>query len=140
MINLLPILALGALALGYAGAIGSTNSRFNAMPSTATSFPAASGLSVQRFAAQLPQSVDDPYCDTAAKVEATLQHDFEESREQTWSIGAGLSADLWTSDLMGTWTLVHRKDDGTSCIASSGFGWAAGMDAQEILSNSPLSS
>ena len=140
MFNPLPLLALGALAVGYAGAIKETDRAFAANTSTTVAaFPAAENLSVQDFVGKLPETVQDPLCDAKATVTASLSDDFAEVFEASWSSTADVSVELWTSDLMGTWTVLHVDDAGLACIVSSGFGWEEGMAAEAILQDRPLS-
>lgn len=68
---------------------------------------------------------DQPYCAADAEITRTLSHDFDESRVQT---SARKGAELWGSDLMGTWTMVAPRGDGTSCIIASGIGFDQARD------------
>lgn len=141
MFNPLPILALGAVALGYAGAIDRAEQKFESHDQTSVAaFPASPKLSVHDFVSKLPVTVQDPYCDTVDMIAASLTDDFAESRTDAWIQGADLKMELWTSDLMGSWTLLHVGVDGISCIVSSGFGWTDGMEVQDVLAAAPLSS
>lgn len=134
MFNPLPILALGAVALGYAGAIDRTAPEFDfADPISVSAFSAGQDLSVQDFVGKLPLTLQDPHCDTPPMIAASLVDDFAESRHDVWTQGVDLKMELWVSDLMGTWTLLHVGADGITCIVSSGFGWTEGMQAQDVL-------
>lgn len=140
MFNPLPFLALGALAIGYAGAIKETDRAFATTASpTVAAFPATPNLSVQDFVGKLPETAQDPLCDSKEAVTASLSDDFAEEFEASWSNLPNAAVELWTSDLMGTWTVLHIDDAGLACIVSSGFGWEEGMGAETILQERPLS-
>lgn len=140
MFNPLPFLALSAVALGYSGAIDRVDSSFQTDPApTVSSFAAASNLSVQTFAGSLPQSVQDPYCDAKDVIVEDLSHDFAETFEASLEQDQTVSLEVWASDLMGTWTVLHVEKDGLTCIVSSGFGWTDGMSAEDVLQDRPLS-
>ncbi len=139
MFNPLPLLALGAVAVGYVGAVDRTDRAFDTMAeSHVAAFSSTPDLSVHEFVGKLPQSVQDPLCDQKDAITASLSDDFAETFESNWS-EQQVSLELWASDLMGTWTVLHVDDEGLACIVESGFGWAQGMDAQDILQDSPLS-
>ncbi|NEX48124.1 hypothetical protein [Pseudotabrizicola algicola] len=139
MFNPLPLLALGAVAIGYFGAIDRTNRAFDAAQiSPVAAFPATPGLSVHDFVAKLPQTVQDPLCDNKDVITASLAHDFAEGFHAEW-LEHQAKVELWTSDVMGTWTLLHVGSDGLACIVGSGFGWSEGMEARDILPDNPLS-
>lgn len=140
MFNPLPFLALSAVALGYSGAIDRVDAKFQADPAPAvTGFAAASNLSVQDFAGSLPQTVQDPLCDSRDVITEDLSHDFAEALEASWEQDQGVSIEVWASDLMGTWTVLHVENAGLACIVSSGFGWTDGMTAEDVLQDHPLS-
>ena len=45
----------------------------------------------------------------------------------------GLRIELWTSDLMGTWTALHHGADGISCIVASGVDWTPEVSPEELI-------
>ena len=140
MFNPLPFLALSAVALGYSGAMDRVEANFQADPAPAvTGFAAASNLSVQDFAASLPESLQDPLCDARDLITEDLSQDFAETLEASWAQDQDVTIEVWTSDLMGTWTVLHVENAGLACILSSGFGWTDGMTAQDVLRDQPLS-
>lgn len=140
MFNPLPLLALGAVAIGYAGAVDRTDRAFDAAPDVfIASFPAVTDLSVHEFVGRLPETVQDPLCDAKETITASLADDFAETLESTWLQEQTVSMELWASDLMGTWTLLRTGDDGLTCILSSGFGWSEGMTVESIVQNRPVS-
>lgn len=140
MFNPIPLVALGAVAFGYSFAIEKADAAFDAAPPPmVASFAAAPGLLVHDFVGRLPESVQDPMCDAHAVVTASLAQDFEEVLEASWNQGQDSNVELWTSDLMGTWTLLSVGADDLTCIVSSGFGWSEGMDADTIVQDRPLS-
>lgn len=140
MFNPIPFVALGAIALGYSVAIEKADAAFDAAPApVVASFAAAPGLSVHNFIGRLPETVQDPLCDAHDAVTASLTEDFEEVLETSWTQEPTITVELWTSDLMGTWTLLTVGGDDMACIVSSGFGWSEGMDAESILQDRPIS-
>ena len=78
-------------------------------------------------------SLTETYCDQRATVADTLRHDFAEKPSLAATTGTGMAMELWTSDLLGTWTMVHHGGDGISCIVTSGQDWAAGADAAVLM-------
>ena len=141
MFNPVPFLALGAVAIGYFGAIDHTDRQFAEQPAPSiAAFTAAPNLSVQDFVARLPETVQDPHCDTVQAITAALHQDFAETKQASWSNSGTKDMELWASDLMGTWTLVHVESDAMACIVASGFGWSEGMTAQDVLQSAPVSS
>lgn len=78
-------------------------------------------------------SLTETYCDLRATVGETLRHDFDEHPRLATLTATGMTMELWTSDLLGTWTLVHHGEDGISCIVRSGQDWTAGADAMVLL-------
>lgn len=72
---------------------------------------------------------DHPYCAGHDEIAQTLQHDFGEALVEI-SQFAGIGAQLWGSDQLGTWTLVAPRADGTSCIIASGIGFDPQRDSQ----------
>lgn len=139
MFNPLPLLALGAVAVGYFGAVERTDRAFDAMPqSQVAAYPASQGLSVEEFVGQLPQTVQDPLCDTKDVITVSLSGDFAETMEASWT-QRDSGIELWASDLMGTWTLLHVNEDGLACIVQSGFGWQEGMTPEAVVQGGPLS-
>ena len=74
-------------------------------------------------------SLTGTQCDLRVTVDTTLRHDFAEVPTLAALTGTGMTMELWTSDLLGTWTMVHHGRDGVSCIVTLGQDWAAGDDA-----------
>ena len=141
MLNSLPLVALGAVAIVYAGAMAQADQHFDSLAAPSiVSFDSSSDLSVQDFVAALPQSVDDPLCGQKDQITATLSDDFAESVLSVVQGDAGQTHEIWTSDLMGTWTVLDVTDAATTCIVQSGYGWEKGMTARDILKPTPLSS
>lgn len=132
--KVLPMLALSAVAVGYFGAIGHTNEYFDTRPvAELTSYPASSNLSVNDIMERPAQTANQPFCDQTAEVTATLASDFAESEQSAWVEGKDMALQLWGSDMMGTWTLLHVGQDGIACVVSSGTGWSEGVTHQDIL-------
>ena len=78
-------------------------------------------------------SLTETYCDARTVVAATLRHDFAETPRLVRMTGEGMMMELWASELMGTWTVVHHGGDGISCIVTSGQGWTGATDAAVML-------
>ncbi len=80
-----------------------------------------------------PLSLTETYCDARTVVAATLRHDFAETPRLVRMTGEGMMMELWASELMGTWTVLHHGADGISCIVTSGQDWSEGGDAGAVL-------
>ena len=140
MFNPLPLLALSAVAFGYSGAIDRVDANFQSDPAPAvTGFAAASNLFVQDFAGSLPETPQDPLCDVREVIIEDLSHDFAETFQASWPQTQDVAIEVWASDLMGTWTVLHVEKAGLACIVSSGFGWTDGMSAEDVMQDRPLS-
>lgn len=118
--------ALLGASLGPASA-GLTSRAENA--ATPRGWSAVAGMEareVREMARRLPASEEalpgQPWCGRAAEVATSLRHDFEEERVAT----NGRDTALWGSALMGTWTMVLERADGTSCVIASGIGFRDG--------------
>jgi hypothetical protein len=86
----------------------------------------------------LPDAGDSPdltatYCDLRATVNRKLKDDFSEDPALAALTATGMTMELWTSDLLGTWTVVHHGNDGISCIVTSGMDWANDGDPLALL-------
>ncbi len=137
--NVLPMLALSAVAAGYFGAVDIADKYINTQPQAAlTSYPASPHLTVHDLMERAPQSVDQPFCDQTAKVAETLAHDFAETEQNNWVQGGDMKLQLWGSEVMGTWTLLHVGNDDIACVVSSGTGWAEGMVPDDVLALSDI--
>lgn len=133
--NMLPILALGVLASGYAVAIESTDRMFDAMPQpelTAYTTTTSQDLAVYDVLAHGAQPADEPHCGTHALLTNTLADDFAEQPVERRVVAPDMKLELWASSLMGTWTMVHTGDDGISCIIASGTGWDSQDQTAEV--------
>lgn len=140
MFNPLPMLALSAVALGYSGAIDRAESSLQVSPvASVTGFAATPDLSVQDFVASLPETMQDPLCAARDVITADLSQDFAESLEASLVQDRGVSLEVWASDIMGTWTVLHVEHEGLTCIVSSGFGWTESTTAADVLQDRPLS-
>lgn len=147
--NTLPILALAAVASGYAAATARLDDYFASLPEPAPEIVAwsaapAAGLSVHGMPGDLPgheaNAYDQPHCDANAGMTSVLSQDFQEQRIDTRTRADGLLFDLYASDDMGTWTLVHRGVDGISCVVSSGTGWTSVTSPEQIFDGANLAS
>lgn len=78
-------------------------------------------------------SLTETYCDPREVVASTLEHDFSEKPRLAALTESGLTMELWASDLLGTWTVVHHGGDGISCIVTSGQAWAVDANAVRLL-------
>lgn len=141
MLNTISFVALGAIAIAYAGATNHIDQTFETMPAPSiVSFDASPNHSVQDFVSGLPQTVQDPLCGAKAQIATTLSEDFAESVLTVVRGDNGQMHEVWTSDLMGTWTLLDVTDGDLACIVQSGYGWTAGMTARDIVKPDPASS
>lgn len=132
--NVLPMIALSTVALGFFGAVDQTERLFEDKPQAQlTSYAASPSLSVYDLMERAPQSIDQPFCDQSASVAATLAHDFAETRQETWTQGTDMVMQLWGSEVMGTWTLLHVGQDGIACVVSSGTGWTDGATKADVI-------
>ena len=73
------------------------------------------------------------YCDRHEVVTGALAHDFAETLQAAKITRDGLRIELWTSDLMGTWTALHHGADGISCIVASGVDWTPEVSPEELI-------
>lgn len=132
--NVLSITALSAVAALYFGAINHADALFTTQAGvTLTSYPASPNLSVMGLPDRQSQTVDQPFCDTAESLTDTLAHDFAEVEKTAWVQGQDMAMQLWGSEIMGTWTLLHVGGDGIACVVSSGTGWTEGASVSDIL-------
>ncbi len=132
--HVLPIIALSTVALGFFGGVDRTDRLFEAQPKPQlTSYAAGAELSVTDMMERAPQSVDQPFCDQSEKVGATLAHDFAEDRKDTWTEGKDMVLQLWGSEIMGTWTLLHVGQDDIACVVSSGTGWSGDSTPADVM-------
>ena len=143
--NVLPILALVAVAGTYAVASERSNQEFAPKPVIQTEqvayYPGGTDdLSVYSLMERVAPSLDSPRCEGQAEMANILARDYNEQPVDKRVIGDGLHVVLWGSTDMGTWTLVHDGEDGVSCVVSSGTGWTDLSSADEIFANDPLSS
>lgn len=139
--NPLPFLALAAVTSGYFAATEATNTYFDELPSpelTTYSANANADLSVYDVLAHGAQPVDEPHCSAHGLIAETLSHDFDEHPVEIRKTSDELVLQLWASELMGTWTMVHKGDDGISCIIASGAGWTGSEDAAMAFQSVPV--
>lgn len=73
------------------------------------------------------------YCDRHKVVTGGLAHDFAETLRAEKVSRDGLRIELWSSDLMGTWTALHHGEDGISCIVASGVGWNPAVSPEDLI-------
>ncbi len=122
--NPLPFLGLAAIASIYFAASDRLDARFAVLPQPEImAYGAGGDASVYDMMSGDAQAMDQPHCEPDTTMAQNLSHDFAEEPVQVRTTGEGLEMELWASDLMGTWTVVHRGNDGISCIVSSGIGW-----------------
>lgn len=90
---------------------------------------------VREMARGLPLSEqatgDQPWCGKDAEVEASLTHDFGETKVTTNARDTA----LWGSNVMGTWTVVLERPDATSCVIASGIGFEQDASPQAYFTN-----
>jgi hypothetical protein len=97
----------------------------------ATPSPAALEADLSMTGSDL--TLTEAYCDLRGVVDETLRHDFAEEPQLAALTGTGMTMELWASDLLGTWTMVHHGADGISCIVTSGQDWSTDVDAVNLL-------
>ena len=95
----------------------------------------ALALTAVALAAPAPKATAVPlltetFCAVRETVGATLRRDFAETPRLAAQTEGGMTVELWTSDRLGTWTLVHHGRDGMTCIVTTGMDWQAGRDAR----------
>lgn len=73
------------------------------------------------------------YCDRHEVVTGGLNHDFAETLRAEKVSNDGLRIELWTSDLMGTWTALHHGEDGIACIVASGVDWSPVVSPEDLI-------
>ncbi len=78
-------------------------------------------------------SLTQTYCDLRPSVGARLRRDFAEEPTLAAQTGTGMTMELWTSDQLGTWTVVHHAPDGISCVVTTGQNWTVGTDAVVLM-------
>ena len=78
-------------------------------------------------------SLTQSYCDARASVGAMLQRDFAEEPRLAALTADGLVMEIWTSNTLGTWTLLHHGADGITCVVTTGRDWTAGSSAALLL-------
>lgn len=142
MFNPVPYFALAVVASGYAVAVDRTNDHFDTLLPELTTYAATAGqtASVYDVLAHGSQPMDEPHCEADATLAATLRDDFAEAPVEQRVAADGLKMQLWASDIMGTWTMVHRGDDGITCIVSSGTGWISEGQTDQVFAAVPFAS
>ncbi|WP_395542488.1 hypothetical protein [Neotabrizicola sp. sgz301269] len=142
--NPIPFLALGLIASGYAAFSSDITARVAAEPAQIVAYPAYAGtdqLSIYDMPGVTPDDAfDRPVCQDSATMVASLDHDFAETLVDTSLQADGLVMELYASTLMGTWTLVHKGDDGISCVVTSGIGWTDTATPDQVLEQSNVAS
>lgn len=142
--NPIPFLALGLIASGYVAVSSQIDARVAAAPAQIVAYPALAGtddLSIYDMPGVTPdEAYDRPLCQDSATMVAALDHDFAETLVDTSLQADGLVMELYASTVMGTWTLVHKGDDGISCIVSSGIGWTETATPDQVFAQSNLAS
>ena len=131
--NTLPILALGLVVSGYSFASAQLNDHFARPAETQILAYAAEGT--DDFAPDTNSALTAARCDAKDALASTLEADFQEDIINTSVQADGLVMDLYVSSDQGTWTLVHRGNDGISCVVSSGTGWTTRSTPQDVLAS-----
>ncbi len=131
--NPMPVVAISLVATGLALAV------LRHEAPTAAPEPAQAVAQADHIGSH-PGPVDAPHCEPAKALAATLASDFAEAPIVTRLAGDGLEVQLWASDLMGTWTIVHHGFDGISCVVASGFGWTGQTRPEDIFAQVSLAS
>ena len=143
--NSLPILALGLVVSGYSYATAKLDDHFATTPVVQIVAYDAEGTDdftvydMANLASQTPTDMTATRCDTAAVMAKSLENDFEEGFVNSSIKADGLVMDLYASPDQGTWTLIHRGNDGISCVVSSGIGWSDASKPQDVFNPVHLS-
>lgn len=97
--------------------------------------PAGAGRAPSVYDALGHQQVSpaQTYCDRHEVVTDGLAHDFAETLQAAKVTRNGLRIELWTSELMGTWTALHHGEDGISCIVASGVDWSPEVSPEDLI-------
>lgn len=125
------------IALPAAQAFGAITSRSDnaAQPRGWSAVAGMDPRAVREMARTLPLSEqatgDQPWCGHDAEIEASLTHDFGETKVSTNARDTA----LWGSEMMGTWTVVLERADATSCVIASGIGFDTAASPQAYLTN-----
>jgi hypothetical protein len=131
--NPMPAVAIALVATGLALAVQQQDAP-TAVPEPAQAIAEADHIGSH------PGPVDTPHCEPAKVLTETLASDFAETPIVTRLAGDGLEVQLWASDLMGTWTIVHHGFDDISCVVASGFGWTGNTRPDDIFAQVSLAS
>ncbi len=141
--NPLPFLALATVASGYAVATDRLEEQFAVLSEPGIvayeASPNPSVYDMDMLAAD-DQPYDEAHCMMHAAMAENLNHDFAEKRVETRVSDDGLVMELWGSEVMGTWTILHKGTDGVSCIVTSGIGWAADAAPDQVFASADLAS
>ncbi|MFD1881809.1 hypothetical protein [Paracoccus pacificus] len=130
---------IGATALTLIGGIALAGSQAMSRPdiraySAIADVPVAQVIGMAAGEIPLPEDPTmQPYCETYSALGASLDHDFGEELIQMQTVNAGGQAELWGSDVMGTWTIVYARPDDTACVVASGTGYRSGIDSGAFL-------
>lgn len=153
--NALPFLGLAAIAATFGLASQRLEARFAEEPRAAVFAPAPSAGVPEMMAydagpapsvydmetlAEDDQPYDQPHCQMHAAMAENLRHDFAEAPVETRVAAEGLVMELWGSEVMGTWTILHKGNDGVSCIVRSGTGWVGVETADLAFADAGLAS
>ena len=95
---------------------------------------------VANLSSQTPTDLTATRCDSAQVLANSLETDFEENFVNTSLQAEGLVMDLYASPNQGTWTLIHRGNDGISCVVSSGTGWTDASTPADVINIAHLAS
>ena len=143
--NLFPIIALAAVAGTYSMATDRLNQQFATKPPVQAEqvnyYPGGQNdLTVYTLMERVAPSLNTTRCEATAQMATILTIDFSEQPVEKRVMADGLDVELWGSDQMGTWTVVHNGNDGISCVVSSGTGWTAQTPPDQIFADAPLAS
>ncbi|MBE2278056.1 MAG: hypothetical protein IAE87_17370 [Rhodobacteraceae bacterium] len=141
--NSLPFLALAAVASVYAVATDRLEEQFAVLSAPGiVAYEASPNLAVydMEMLAADDQPYDQAHCMMHAAMAENLSHDFAEERVEARVSDEGLVMELWASEVMGTWTILHKGADGVSCVVTSGTGWADDAAPDQVFASADLAS
>lgn len=139
--NPLPFLALATIVASYSVATDQLGAHFDPKYDPTVAALEQGGtddFAVYDLVEDASVSANAQRCETQATLAEILSRDFEETPVEQRVVGDGMKVELWSSDRMGTWTLVHNGADGRACVVTTGIGWTHDSSPDAIFAGAPL--
>ena len=137
--NPLPFLGLALIASGYVAATDRLDQSFAADPAAEiAAYPATADGSMPAVYDVLghgAEPYDRPHCAEHAVLATSLGEDFHENKVASRQGQSGQVMQIFASEEMGTWTVVHAGVDGVSCVVASGTGWSPATSPGMVYDN-----